>query len=259
MNIQRKYIFTSPSHRTASLLCLMAASWMAGCSSPDANETYTNLKLNEIHQAPGGQLALIFDEKRGQPPGQRVFLADSKETDRDVHVAMEEITADKRFGETFAGGVILHRRKAMDGVSPDTFWIQLDPFELTGTWAPSLSEPALPPATVAESLPLESNSTITLILPGQTLLPPITPSLPDVRFVAAKPEQHFLWQTANGIYETSVSAQPLIHVDQHPSMSKQTRQVLGDGIFLAAYGGVLALAVWEDLHDDCHPDYSHHR
>jgi len=231
---------------------------MSGCSSPDSNEPYTNLKLTEIRQAPGGQLALIFDEKRGQPPGQRVFLTDSKEMNRDLNVAMKEMSEDKRFGETFAGGVILHQRKSVDGISPDTFWIQLDPFELTGTWTPPLSEPALPAASVAKSFPTTSNPSELQAGPIQSISLPIASSLTDLRITPVKPEQHFLWQTASGPFETSVSAQPLILSGPHNNLPECAGHVVRGGIFLAAFGGILALEVLASSHGGYpYPYYSY--
>jgi len=256
VKISKENIFSARFRSRVRQYCLTLAIGMAGCSSPASNEPYTNLKLNEIRQAPGGQLALIYNEKHGRPPGQRVFLANAKEIDRDLSVALDDMKKNQGYGETFAGGVILHRRKAADGVSPDIYWMQLDPFELTGDWTPPLSEPASSAEAVAQSLPLQpappsANST----QPSSTLA---TNSLPELRAKPAQPDQHFLWQTASGPVDTTVSAQPLIGVNPHNNFLDRTGQVIGGGLLLTAFGAGLALAVIGDLHDHCYPHPFYH-
>lgn len=58
----------------------VVAGGTTGCSSSNQNYTYGKVTLNEIRQTPGGRLALIYEEKLGQPPGQRVFLVNQTPT-----------------------------------------------------------------------------------------------------------------------------------------------------------------------------------
>jgi hypothetical protein len=230
---------------------------MAGCSTSDANSPYSNLKLNEIRQAPGGQLALIFTEKRGQPPGHRVYLTNAKEINRDLTVAWADMKNNPGYGETFAGGVILHRRKAPDGVSPDTFWMQLDPFELSGNWTPPLAEPGMTQAAVDQWLPLQPELAEPSVSSTEIATPIIPP--PSIHTAAMKPDQHFLWETDLGAYETAVSAQPIISVNPNNSFAEKSgRTLLGGAVLLVAIP-VIALAIVAESRDDCPPKPVCHR
>ena len=218
---------------------------LAGCSSaPEANYPYTTMTLREIRQAPTGQLALIYDQQKPAPAGQRVYFVDQNTLNRSVAAALEEIKATRGSSESFSGSVVVHRTQAQDAHGQDVFWAELDPYTLPGTWMPLLTEPALTPAALAEALPPSFNAPHLSTQPidnqsFSSLTPPIIPT---------RPGQHFIWLTADGPLDASVADHSLFAPHHNDTFSGKVERVVGGTITVVVgtvvVAGVVALELF---------------
>jgi hypothetical protein len=187
------------------LFCLLALTGLAGCSSPDSKYPYNGLRFSEVRQSPSGQLALIYHTAPERTPGERVFLVDETTLTRNIITAVNDLREKPGYGETFAGGLILHRNLSLTQPGTEKYWVELDPFALTGTWVPSLDKAALPPGTAAATLPASFNAPQTVVLGNE----------------------NFLWQTVEGPFDTSVSRQPLFQPNRRDTLTGKTEAALG--------------------------------
>ncbi len=202
-----------------------------GCSSPQTKYPYNTVRLTEIRQSPSGQLALIYNIAPERTPGQRVFLPDVAILTHCVSTALAEIKANPGYGETFSGGLVLHRKFSETQRGAEDYWIELDPFALTGTWLPPLDQPALSVGAALSALPLSFNATKNLALP----------------------DEKFLWQTGAGPFDTTVTGHPLFQPNRRDTFTGKTEAVFGataeiiGGIF-AFCGLVVGEAVAHGAH-----------
>lgn len=233
------------------LLALGVVGGAAGCSStPDSTLPYATLKLTAIRQSPAGQLALVYDQQKPQPPGQRLYVVDQNVLGHEVSAALNEIKAHPGYGETFSGCVVIHRTYVYNTRGDEVFWAELDPFTLPGTWIPPLAQPPLPTDAAARALP---ESFRTPAAPAAvTNAPEMTPS------ALAQPNEHFIWLTANGTLETSIPRRTLFPPAYADTFSGNAEKVIGGTVAviggLAIVTGVVAL----DILLDTHYPYSYH-
>jgi len=257
MFIPRRFLLILPSFLLMSL-----GSLAGGCSS-SAESGYSSsvLVLREIHETPTGQLALIYDQSRTYSPGQRAFFVDQLALDRNVSAALEEIKSNLGRGEALSGSVILHRTHSLNSKGEETFWAELDPYNLPGNWMPPLTEPALTPEALVQSLP--ASFTPSAVPPGQ---PPqqadIQPfATPDTQAFIVKPGDHFLWLTNSGPLDTSVANLTLFPPHHDSVGSKFGRVVEGTAEFAVATAvvvGVVTLDIF-GLEYHSHGDYPEFR
>jgi len=199
------------------LLAGLVLSCVTGCSSPDSKFPFNQLRLNEVRQSSSGQLALIFNTVPERTPGQRIFLVDEKVLHHNISSALQDIHDNPGYTEAFSGGLILHRNHSLTQPGPQTFWIELDPFALSGAWIPRLDQPTLPPNTAASALPASFN-------PPQTVV---------------SGNENFLWQSAAGPFDTTVSRQPLFMPNRRDTLTGKTEAVLGGTTIVAAYAALV--------------------
>jgi hypothetical protein len=235
----------------------------AGCSSaPEATAPYATLKLAEVRQSSIGQLALVYDQQKPQPPGQRLYLVDQNVLGRDVSAALSEIKANPGDGETFSGCVVMHRTYAHNSQGAEVFWVELDPFTLPGTWIPPLSQPALPMGDVLPALPAAfqgaPSPSAALGQPGNS--PANPPAIASAPF--ALPGQHFVWLTADGPLETSVPSRTLFPPPYSETFGGKAEKVVGCTATVigdvAIFTGVLALDILIQNHHPYAGGYRYH-
>ena len=237
-----------------SWLVLGLALVAGGCASPtDSTQPYAALKLSDIRQASNGQIALIYNQQKPQPPGQRLYIVDQNVLGHNVSTALVEIKSHPGYGETFASSVVVHRTYVHNNQGDEVFWVELDPLTLPGTWIPSLTLPPLPTGATEQALPATFH--------GSTFPVPIsavnsaTPSPAMAQFSWAAPNQHFIWMTADGPLETSVSSRTLFPPPYGDTWGGRAEKVIGGTVAivggLAYITGVVALDILIDSRIHC--------
>jgi hypothetical protein len=219
--------------RAALFLGGLALVCFAGCSSPDARFPYNALRLDEVRQSSTGQLALIYNTAPERTPGQRVFLVDESALNRNVITAVNDLRESPGHAEAFSGGLILHRNLSLTQPGPEKYWVQLDPFALTGTWTPPLDQPPLPLGAAIAALPAS-------FFPTQTLV---------------SGNEDFMWQTVEGPLDTTVSGTPLFQPNRRDTLSGKTEAVLGGTTI--AVGTVAVVGAFLTLEYLCHSSFDY--
>ena len=234
MNFSSKNISTFFRTSFVCILSVLALATASGCSSPDSNPPYNAMRLAEVHQSATGQLALIYHTAPERSPGERIFLVDDTTLTRNIITAVNDLREKPGFGETFSGGLILHRNLSLTHPGTEKYWVELDPFALTGKWLPPLDQPALPLDAVIPVLPASFSAT-------QTQVPP---------------NHDFTWQTAEGPFDTTVSRQPLFLPNRRDTLTGKTEAVLGATTIVV--GGAIVVGTVFALEYLCHgqPEYS---
>ncbi|HTB63991.1 MAG TPA: hypothetical protein VK737_10435 [Opitutales bacterium] len=193
---------------------------LTGCSSSsNPSHPTTILTLTEIRQSSNGELALVYDEQKAQQTGQRLYIVDPNALGKNLQTALNEIQTHPGYGETFSGAVVMHRRFSNDTFGQDSFWVELDPYQLPGAWLPAATLPPLPPSAVAQTLPA-SFQVYAGLAPDNALASPLnstSPVIPPVTFAIspARPNEHFIWRSPAGPLDTAISQQPLIQKSNH--------------------------------------------
>ncbi len=234
-----------------------------GCySAPESSYPSSILSLREIRQAPTGQLALIYDQPRSYSPGQRVFFVDRTTLNQQVSLALDEIKSHQGLGEALSGSVVLHRTHSLNPDGKETFWAELDPYTLPGNWMPPLTEPAMTPEALVQSLPA---SFIPSAEPQYQTGQPLgiqQLASPQPRAIIAKPGDHFLWLTISGPLDASVANLTLFPPHHDSIGAKLGRVAEGTAEFAVATAVVVGVVTLDILgleyhpHDD-HSDFRH--
>jgi hypothetical protein len=234
---------------------LAAACFAVGCSSaPEAARPYATLQLTEIRQSAVGQLALVYDQQKPQPPGQRLYLVDQNVLGHNVSAALAEIKAHPGYGETFSGSVVMHRTYVRNTQGDEVFWAELDPFTLPGTWLPPLSLPPLPIGDVAQALPPSFNAPAgPAPAPNPPNSVPLNPLVMTPAF--ARPNEHFIWLTADGPLETSVPSRTLFPPPYGETFGGKAEKVLGGTVAVVGGAIIITGVVALDILLDNHYDY----
>ncbi len=233
---------------------LAALGCLAGGCSTSSDATYFGpvLNLREVREAPTGQLALIYDQPRPNPTGERVFFVDQNSLGLNLSSALSEIRANPGYGQATSGSIVVHRTHAQDAQGKEVFWAELDPFSLPGNWMPPLSEPPMSPYGLAQALPDSYNPPTTpppqfAQQPGIQLLTDATAS-PQ----SAKPGAHFTWFTLDGPMDTTVPSQTLFppsHVSFASKLGRAAEETADLAVATAVVVGVVTLDILALDHD----------
>jgi hypothetical protein len=200
---------------------------------------------------------LVYNEHKAQQTGQRLYIVDQSALGKNLQTALNEIQTHPGYGATFSGAVVMHRKFSNDTLGQDSFWVELDPYQLPGAWLPALPLPPLTPDAVARALPpsfyaYAGPAPAPAPAPALNNAPPDRP--PGVLAIAPMPpNEHFIWRSSLGPFDTAISPQPLIQ--------KSNRRVFWDKAEAFADGTItvltVAAVVGAELALDCVPYREH--